>query len=551
MADVEHKTALTEQIYLVMRLRWRILRNGLRQKSKRLDLLGLIISGTFATILVLGLCFAFYEGARAFLLNDRPGWVALLFWGIFVFWQGFPFFTAGFAANFEFRSLLRFPLKLSALYIIGLSYGLADFSAIASICWLIAMVAGAASANPVVLPSMIFVALLFLWMNLTMERLIGSWLERLLARRRSREIFFAVFILCMVSLQFIGPALQRYGVVLRPIVQRIQPYLSPLPPSLAGHAVAAAVQGHLNGVFLSMTGLGVYTLVFNGLLWLRFSAQYRGEEMNETAAPKATPLLRRKSANRSGHETWQLLPPAVAAILRKEISYLTRNGFSFFTLLMPPLLVILFSIQFTGTHPTIGGRGISAETFFPAMMAYLTLVLMSPAYNSFAFEGRGIQTYFTAPLRFQDVFLGKNLLIIVVLTLELGLCIIVVAYRVGLPSPPRFFATLAAMTFAIVGQLVIANWSSISFPRKLAFGQMRGQRQSGMAALLAFGIQILLAGMSTLIFLMGRWTRNDWLPTEIFVVLAAAAIGGYFASLEALTAFAEKKKEILIETLCR
>jgi len=33
---------------------------------------------------------------------------------------------------------------------------------------------------------------------------------------------------------------------------------------------------------------------------------------------------------------------------------------------------------------------------------------VAPAYNSFAYEGRGIKLYFTAPLRFRDVFLGKN-----------------------------------------------------------------------------------------------------------------------------------------------
>ena len=46
-------------------------------------------------------------------------------------------------------------------------------------------------------------------MNVTLERLIGSWLERVLARRRSREIFLALFILFAVSVQFLNPLLQR------------------------------------------------------------------------------------------------------------------------------------------------------------------------------------------------------------------------------------------------------------------------------------------------------------------------------------------------------
>jgi hypothetical protein len=38
---------------------------------------------------------------------------------------------------------------------------------------------------------------------------------------------------------------------------------------------------------------------------------------------------------------------------------------------------------------------------------------------------------------------------------------------------------------------------------------------------------------------------------EAFAFLAAAAMGGYVASLAALTKLAEKKKETLIEALCR
>jgi hypothetical protein len=189
--------------------------------------------------------------------------------------------------------------------------------------------------------------------------------------------------------------------------------------------------------------------------------------------------------------------------------------------------------------------------FFPGMMAYLILILMAPAYNCFAYEGRGMQTYFTAPLRFRDVFLGKNLMLVFVLAVEIGLSLAMLAWRVGLPSPHMLVATIAAVVFTVVGQLTIANWSSLSFPRKLEFGQMRGQRQSGMAVLIAFGAQIVLGSISAVILFTGRWMGSRWLPAEAFAVLAAAAVGGYFASLDAVTQLAEKKKETLIEALCR
>src|SRR6202795_2945667 len=161
MADVTQSVRVFEQIRLVAALRWRILRNSLRKKNNRLDLIGLIFTGVFGGILVLGLCFAFYAGAYAFLSQGRPEWMAFLFWGIFLFWQIFPVFVAGFGANFEFRTLLRFPLSLRAFYVIGLAYGFADFSPLASVCWLLAMTAGATAAKPGVLPAMLLIGAVF------------------------------------------------------------------------------------------------------------------------------------------------------------------------------------------------------------------------------------------------------------------------------------------------------------------------------------------------------------------------------------------------------
>ena len=71
-----------------------------------------------------------------------------------------------------------------------------------------------------------------------------------------------------------------------------------------------------------------------------------------------------------------------------------------------------------------------------------------------------------------------------------------------------FVATIVAVVFTVVGQMAIANWSSLSFPRKLNFGQMRGQRQSGMAVLIAFGAQIMLGGISALLFFVGPLDRR-------------------------------------------
>jgi ABC-2 type transport system permease protein len=554
VVDVTNGPGLFAHIGLIAELRWRTLRNLIRNRNSRLDLFGLILAALFASAFVIGLCWLFWWGAYFSVSNGRFAWLLLLFWGISVFWQTFPIFLAGFGAPFEFRTLLRFPLRFSAFYIIGLAYGLADFAAICGTCWLLSVAVGIGMAKPALVPSVLLVVLLFIWMNITLERLLSSWLERLLARRRTRELLFGLFILLSVSVQFLRPAIVHYSEGAAPMsLQHFVAYLSPLPPSLAGSAVIAAGQGHAVRFLSNLVALLAYIAILSAFLWRRFGAQYRGEELSEASAPVRAATNHPSTSEAMEQKSGPLgfLSPPVAAILTKEVKYLLRNGFVLISLLMPPLLVLLFSSQFAGKRPSVTHAGISSDSFFPGMMGYLVLMLMTPAYNCFAYESKGIRNYYTAPVRFRDVLLGKNLMYAAILLLEIALSTILLSIRIGLPSSPVFAATILALVFAVAGQFAIADWVSLSFPRKLEYGSMRGQRGSGVSIWIAFGVQILLAGICTTILFSGRWLGSPWFPAEAFAVLAAAAVAGYFAALDALSVVGEKKREVLIETLSK
>ena len=539
---------VVEQIKLVAGLRWRILRNGLRRKNNRWDLIGMVWVGLFSGLMVVGLALAFYAGGYEFIARGRAGWMALLYWAIFVWWQIFPLFVAGFGSNFEFATLLRFPLSLRAFYLLGLGYGLVDFGAVSSMLWILAMLAGAASARTDVVPAMCIVSVPFVLVNVTIERLVGSWLEKILAKRRWREVFLGLFILSMVSLNFLGPLLQHYGRSASPRILEILPYISWLPGSLAGNAVGAAAIRNYRGVLSATAGLLVWLVVMSGLLWQRFEAQYRGEETNEAPAPKAAKKRDKRQASTA--ELPRFVSPQVVSVALKEFRYLTRNGFAFLTLVLPPIMVMFFTMQF-GRGSMLKEHALKPELFFPGMMAYLILILLSPAYNAFAYEGKGIQAYFMAPVRFQDVLLGKNLFLVGLVAFELALALVLLTWRVGWPGMPMFAATIMAGAFAVAGQLTIANWSSLSFPKKMELGKMKGQRNSGIAVWTAFGVQFVLGAICGLILMAGKWFGNVWIPVVAFGGLTAAAVGGYIASLPAMNRLAEEKKELLIETLCR
>lgn len=550
MADLIQMPGVVEQLKLIAGLRWNLLKNSLRRKNSRWDLIGMILAASGGAVMVVGLCVAFYAGAYFFLTTGRSGWMSLLYWAIFLWWQVVPVLVAGFGANFEFRNLLRYPLSLRAFYILGLGYGFADFAAVSSICWIASMLVATAVGRVQLLPVMTLASLLFVLVNLTLERLIGSWLERVFANRRARELLVGLFVLAMVSMNFLNPALEQWGDRgTRPRIVHLVPYLSWLPGTLTGNAVAAASEAHSEDVMLYVAGLLAWLGVTSGLLWRRYQAQYLGEELSESAAPSAVKRKARRQTASSGQPGF--LPPPVAGVMRKEFHYMTRNGFSFITLIVPPVMVMFFSMQFAGNNSQIKEHGLSPQTFFPAVMAYLILILLSPAYNSFAFEGHGIQSYFMAPVRMRDILVGKNLFLVCVVAVELTISLGVLVWRIGFPGLPLFLSTIAAAAFAVMAQLTIANWSAVSFPKKMEIGKMKGQRNSGVAVWTAFGAQILIGGIATVVLLVGRWFGNAWLPLALFAGLTAAALGGYVASLDPLSVLAERKKELLIETLCR
>src|SRR5439155_16435866 len=160
-----------------------------------------------------------------------------------------------------------------------------DSAAVAALLWMIAMIAATLIAQPAAAPVMFVVCVMFAALNVTVERLLGAWVEKLLAKRRSREAFVSLFILAMISLQFLNPLMQKYGGGLVTVVRSWLPYLWLLPSSFAGDAVARSVQHQWAAAAFRLGALAVYVALCTALLWRRYAQLYSGEELSETAAP--------------------------------------------------------------------------------------------------------------------------------------------------------------------------------------------------------------------------------------------------------------------------
>src|SRR5262249_49003338 len=157
----------------------------------------------------------------------------------------------------------------------------------------------------------------------------------------------------------------------KPEAEKVVRYAEPFPGSLAGKIATGAAEKNLSSMALGIAGLVGYALLFGGLLFLRFRSQYFGEELSETVAPARTAVRPKIIVREADGPGITFLPATVRTVIGKELRYLFRNGFMAIGLAFPPMLVLLFSWQFGGAHPTALKHGVSPDLFFPGMMAYL------------------------------------------------------------------------------------------------------------------------------------------------------------------------------------
>ena len=533
-------------------VRWRLFVNSLRTIRGRLELVsrGFMFFG-FAT-LGLGGSFAMGAGAWYFVAHDHVEMLAVLLWPVFLFWQLFPVMANAFTENVDSSNLLRFPLTFPSYFLIRIAYGSLDPATAVGSLWLLGMAIGIGVASPAYFLLALPILLLFAVFNILLGQTIYTWVERWLARRRSREILGVVFLFVMISFQFIGPLARHYGSTARPILSRgtsqVLPIERLLPPGLAAASLARALHGEYALALGAFALECAYALAVLWLLNLRLRAQYLGENLSEAVARAARPAGKQKI-----HLGWNIegVPGSVSAVVEKELRYLLRSGPMLFTLVMP--LVVLLIFRFTpGKSDSPGGIFAHASDLtFPVGAAYALLMLTNLVYNSFGPDAVGIQFFFVSPVRFRDILLGKNLAAAFVLAAEIalvwfGTCLM---YR-----PPPWDVVVATVTgafFALLVNLIAGNLLSAFTPKKIDFGTFGRQRASNATAFASLGIQGVVVGLCSLALLAARAYQHIWVAAIVFVILAAGSMAAYFLVLDRMDAIVLKRREEMITELCK
>jgi ABC-2 type transport system permease protein len=543
------------QIVVLAHLRWLIFKNSMRTLQGRLELVSTIFTGLGLTIGWLGMGVALGVGAYLLVSHAHTQWLPALFWVVFVFWQLFPIVTTAFAAAFDSTNLLRFPIAYRSYFLLALAYGCADPVSLAAIFWLLCIVAGCSVAHPVFLGASLPVVILFAALNLLLGRALMAWIDRWLAQRRTREIMGFLFLVVMISFQLIGSVASRWQHLAHSAGGRIAALLAyerALPPGLAGDALVHGARGDVVGVVVRCAALAAYASIFGVLFAWRLRAQFRGENLSESAAPAAI------QGPRSIYQSWRLkgLSAPVAAVFEKEVHSLLRSGPMLFTLIAPILVLFIFRARTSVVHHGAKGAFMPGSShmmafIFPIGAAYTLLVLTNFIYNCLGAEGPGIQFYFVAPIEFQAVLLGKNLAYCVVLLFDIVLVWVGVWFLYQVPRAEIVFTTLLALLFALQVDLAVGNVLSLYFPKKYDMGVLARRNTSQVAVLIGLAVQALVFGIAGGAFFAGYLLHSWWLSDLILVWLAALAFIGYRRTLQSCNRIASERRENLAAELCR
>jgi ABC-2 type transport system permease protein len=570
------------------RLRWHIFSNGLRSTKGAVEVSARII----VFILYGGMGFGLGAGAgvSTYMLVSNGLWkyVPIVFWAVCVIWQLVPIVMASFQEQFDLSCLLRFPVSFPSFYLLYIVFGLVDVSTIVGVLSCTGILIGVTVVRPD----------LFLWtavglagfaaFNILLVRAIFAWIDRWLAQRKTREILTAVFLLLMLSVNFLNPALRQkrhtghmtaeqraedyarskseFDAQYGPWLKRANAIQKWLPPGLAAATLRDVAGQDPEPAVESLGLLGLYALLAGGVLLTRLRGEYRGENLGD--APKAT-VSPKKSAARvaSGLGT-----PAVAAatrsvssagiaggsgiargsgpisaILEKELRALTRTLPQLYAVGAPLLLMLVFSSAFLR-----GGTGKHTFAYaVPVCVVYALLGFIQLFYNNLGTEGTGIQLYFLSPTPFRTVMLAKNIFHSVLFLIVAFVGAFVATLRLGMPDIAILVATAAWLLFALPVNLAAGNIFSINMPYRVNPGRISRQRGSQASVLLSLLVQLVVMGVGALVFWMGWLFEDEWIATPIFVLLALGGLYFWMRVLANSANMANKRRDALIATLVK
>jgi len=519
----------------ILRAQWLSMR---MTANRRGAILSLITGAIWYGLWTVAATVAFYTLSRADAGQLRL-WIPVGLLAVCLYWQAMPILSASMGSSLDLRKLRIYPAPHGKLFYVEVLLRLTT-----GLEMLLVLAAGVAALfrNPLTRGWYSLVpALIFILFNLLLASGTRSLLERLLSRRRVRELLVLfLFALWMVP-RFFFLTGHRAG-ELRGWNRAIENLAWPW--TAAGYAALGVRVGP------ALLYLAAWTCL---AAWFGRSQFERSLRFDALAA-QATPVIAGPSRLHALLDSVYRLPALLwrdplAAIIEKELRSLARTpryrmvfvmGFSFGLMVWLPMVI--------GTRANTGS--MFSSHFLTVVCVYaLTLLGQVSYWNCFGFDRSAAQIYFLAPQPLRATLTGKNIASLAFIYLEVGILTgITSLFRVNFGAA-QIVETLAVIGVCSVYLLAMGNISSVQYPRALNPTRVsQGGASSRFQALvfLLYPIALVPVGLAYL----ARYAFNS--TFAFYATLGLAAIIGmvvYWVAMDSALSAALARREKMIRDL--
>jgi ABC-2 type transport system permease protein len=520
-------------IAAILRAQWLSMRRLAGQRSALFGIIAGVVWYGIWTAAAVGAAFGISDVEPAGLHTWLP--VGLL--GVTAYWQLMPVLSVTMGAALDIRKLLVYPVPRDKLFLIEVLLRLTAAGEM-----LLVLTGGAIglltnrALGWAVLPRLALALPIFVLLNLLLSSGTRSVLERLLSRRRLRELLalltmmIAVLPRLLISTGHRGRSLGRVGLALQAV-------------GLPWTAAARAVLGETEAV--ALLSLAAWTVLAAAFARAQFARNLRYDAAAAQATP-ATASPRRTGVMERFYRLPSLMfPDPLAAIVEKELRSLAR------TPRFRTVFIMGFTFGLAVWFPSIASHSARPAWFLTVVSVYALILLGQVSYwNCFGFDRSAAAFYFAAPQPISKVLAGKNIAALLYIYLEVLVLITVTAALRLSNGWQNAVETLVAMGVCALYLLAIGNLSSVNYPHGLAPDRAAAGGGRGMQGLLFLVYPLALLPVA-FAYLARYAFDSEWIFA--LVLAAAALLGGgvYHMAMHSATYTATRRREQILADLSR
>ena len=460
-----------------------------------------------------------------------------------LYWQVAPVISASLGASLDLKKLIVYPIPRERLFMVEI---LLRFTTCFEMLIALTGILWGLLCNPVVggwraAPRILATVVAYVAFNLLLSAGMRNLLERMLLRRRLREVLMLVVVFVGVMPQL----LITFRVTDSAVTSNL-PVAVFWPWGAAAHLMLNLSVAMASGILV------ICVAAAYGFSRYQFAKGIRAD-----AGPGVAPRV-----DRAGKDavSWsdvlvrfpsRLLPDPLGAAVEKELRTLMRSprfrlvyimGFSFGLAVWLPLAL---------RHPN--GQESVTRTHFLTYVSVYALVLLGQVtfWNAFGFDRSATQAWYALPIPFSRVFMAKNLTAVIIVCTELVM-VIGVALALPVPHPPARIAEALAVTLISAVYLIsFGNLISVRFPRAMDPEKVtQGGSTRSMNAFAFFLFPVALLPVA-----LAYWARYVFESEVVFFALltlaALLAAQVYWVALESAVKTALTRREAILNELGR